>query len=128
MLCLLTLFLDAFTRIVDSCLLQVPDASISVPAVTGTMPDVSGDVSVPSVGGVDVDVAAPSVDVDASLPSASVDVPGECKTKVVGLFIWSFRCGGSVNQRLFKSSWVPMPSEKKNEECGIFIVAARSVR
>ena len=57
----------------------MPDASISAPAVTGTMPDVSGDVSVPSVGGVDVDVAAPSVDVDASLPSASVDVPGVYK-------------------------------------------------
>lgn len=56
---------------------QVPDASISVPAVTGTMPGVSGDVSMPSVGGVDVDVAAPSVDVDASLPSASIDLPGE---------------------------------------------------
>ena len=59
---------------------QVPDASISLPAVTGTMPDVSGGVSAPSAGGVDVDVAAPSVDVEASLPSASIDMPGEYKT------------------------------------------------
>ena len=58
---------------------QVPDANISAPAVTGTMPEVSGDVSVPSVGGVGVDVAAPSVDVDVSAPSASVGLPGECK-------------------------------------------------
>ena len=62
---------------------QMPDASISVPMVTGTMPDVSGDVPVPSVGVVDVDVAAPSAGVDASAPfapsapSASVDLPGE---------------------------------------------------
>ena len=61
----------------------MPDAGISVPAVTGTMPDVSGDVSVPSAAGVDVDVAAPSVDVDSSLPSASIDLPGEYKASCI---------------------------------------------
>ena len=54
---------------------SVPD--VSVPDVSGSMPEVSGDVSVPDVGvsvpEVSGDVTMPSVDVDA--PSTSVDVP-----------------------------------------------------
>ena len=61
----------------DSWEYQVPE----VPEISGSLPDVSGDVSAPSVGGsgVDVGVAMPSVGLDASAPSASsVDLPGEC--------------------------------------------------
>ena len=58
----------------------MPDASVSVPVMSGSLPEVSGDVSVPSVGdGLDVGTAVPSVDVDASLPSAARDLPGEHK-------------------------------------------------
>lgn len=63
------------------CCYQTPDAGISVPGVSGSLPEVSGDVSVPSVGsGLDVGVGAPSVDVGGSLPSASGDLPGESGT------------------------------------------------
>ena len=56
----------------------MPDASVSVPVISGSLPEVSGDVSVPSVGsGAGVDVAVPSVDVGVSAPSASIDLPGE---------------------------------------------------
>lgn len=50
------------------------------------MPEVAGDVSLPSVGSADVDVAVPSVDVDASAPSASINLPGECETLGVCVF------------------------------------------
>ena len=64
--------------------LQMPDASVSVPEMSGSLPE---GVSVPSVGGgVDVDVAVPSADVDASLPSASIDLPGELKSVSFVLF------------------------------------------
>ena len=61
------------------------------------MPEVSGDVSLPSVGGVDVDVDAPSVDVGASAPSASLDLPGECKLLLVGFWIIVVLSFGHVN-------------------------------
>lgn len=65
---------------VSLCLLQVPD----LPKISGSLPEVSGDVSVPSVGGgLDVDVAAPAVAADVSVPSASVDLPGECEVSGV---------------------------------------------
>ena len=66
---------------------QVPDASVPVPNVSGSLPEVSGDVSVPSAGGVDFDVSVPSVGMDASAPSASIDVPGERRT--AGVFLVS---------------------------------------
>lgn len=62
------------------CQTQIPDVSISAPDIGGSLPEVAADVSVPSVGGVDVNVAAPSVDVEASIPSASIDPPGGCKS------------------------------------------------
>lgn len=61
----------------------MPEASVSVPGVSGSLPEVSGDVSVPPVSGADVNVDVPSADVDAALTSASIDVPGECKIFVL---------------------------------------------
>ena len=58
-----------------------------MPKISGSLPGVSGDVSVPSVGGVDVDVAAPSVDIDAIVPSASVDLPGKREACGVGVLV-----------------------------------------
>ena len=58
--------------------LQVPGASVSAPNISGSLPEASGDASIPSSGGMEFDVAMPSVDVGASASSASVDLPGEC--------------------------------------------------
>lgn len=72
------------------CRYQTPDAGASVPGISGSLTEVSGDVSVPSVaGGLDVGVAAPSVDVEGSLPSASGDLPGEWETF---RFCWPAAC------------------------------------
>ena len=58
-----------------------------MPGISASLPEVSGDVSAPSTGGIDFDVAVPSVGVDASAPSASIDVPGERRT--AGVFLVS---------------------------------------
>ena len=58
-----------------------------MPGISASLPEVSGDVSAPSTGGIDFDVAVPSVGVDASAPSASVDLPGKCKAARVACFI-----------------------------------------
>ena len=78
------------------CHFQIPYASVLVPKIIGSLPQVSGDESVPSVGGsLDVGVAVASVDVNASLPSASGNLSGECKSLGVECFFLALYCCAS---------------------------------
>lgn len=60
--------------------LQVPDADISAPVVSASVPEVLSNASMPSVGGADVEGAAPSGDADLSGLSSSVDLAGKQNT------------------------------------------------
>ena len=72
-----------------------------MPEMSGSLPEVSGDVSVPSAdGGLDVGVAVPSVDLNASLPSASGGLSGECKSLgFERFFLGLFCCASPIEYR-----------------------------